>query len=465
MPQPFNYMLPDPSASVMQGVQQGLGIAQMKGQIDAQRQMQEANTLVLAEKQRVAEQTKLLQADLALASQNPTHSMLASMIVKYPQLSEQLKRGYDVQSGERQKAGIQQATQVYAALQSGKPEVAQQLLLEQSEAYANSGMEQEAKTAKVIAEMVKLNPAAALTSAGLMLAATMGPEKFTESFTSLQNEQRNAAKAPAELSEAQSKASKAAVDSKYAESNAVKDLEKKGWDIFKIQEDVKIAKENARIAAASAGLAREGNDLKRQELGLKIDEMKRTRDETVRTRMSELTTMRSGIDNSLNTIDKVLKNPELDNILGSVQGSDYYPHTMASMINPMSDSDERADALALVETVQSQAFLNNLMEAKAKGATFGSLTEKEGARLEAYVSNLRRKQSPKQFKASLTEAQRLLLKSRATASKLYGVPDTIPDTPAAAGSTDIDALLRKYGNPASGSPTAPAPKAGATGGW
>jgi hypothetical protein len=444
-------MLPDPSADVSRGVEQAMGIAQLKMQGDQVKQQGEANTLSLAEKQRAAEQTKLLQADLALASKNPTPSMLASMMTKYPQLSEQFKRTYDVLNTEQQKSRLGQATQVYAALQSGNPEMAQKLLSEQSEAYTNSGMEQEAKTANVLAEMVKLNPAVALTTGGLFLAHAMGPDKFTESFSSLQNEQRNAAKAPAELSEAQSKASKAAVDSKYAESNAVKELEKKGWDITKIQEDIKIAKENARIAAATAGLSRTGNDLKRQELGLKIDEMKLKRDETVRSRVSELTTMHAGIDNALNTIDQVLKSPELDNVLGSVQGSDYYPHTAASLVNPFSDSDERANALALIETVQSQSFLNNLMEAKAKGATFGALTEKEGAKLEGYVTNLRRKQSPKQFKANMKEAQRLLLKSRTTSSKMYGVPSTIPDTPAAAGSSSVDDLVKKYsGQPKAG---------------
>lgn len=442
MPQPFNYTLPDPSASVMQGVQQGLGIAQMKGQLDLQRQQQEANAMTVADKQRTEKQTKLLQIDLAAASQNPTPSMLASLMTKYPQLSEHFKKTYDVLNTEQQKARLGQATQVYAALQSGNPEMAQKLLLEQSEAFANSGMENEAKTAKVIAETIKLHPATALTSTGLFLAHAMGPEKFTETFTALQNEQRNAAKAPAELSEAQAKASKAAVDSKYAESIAVKELEKKGWDIYKIQNDAQIARENLKIAAASAGLEREGNDLKRQELGLKVEEMKRTRDETVRSKAADAESAYSNMDNMLNTADRILNTPfkVVESATGPISAR------MPTM------SQDTADFEQLVETLGSQSFLAQIPNIKGMGA----LSDAEGKKLQAALQNFSLKQSPKRLMENVREAQRLILKARKNVSERYGLPTTIPDTPAAAGSPNIDALLKKYGGSS---------QTGSTGAW
>ncbi|GAF80283.1 unnamed protein product, partial [marine sediment metagenome] len=92
----------------------------------------------------------------------------------------------------------------------------------------------------------------------------------------------------------------------------------------------------------------------------------------------------------------------------------------------------RADAIADLENIQSQSFLNNLMEAKAKGATFGSLTEREGDRLIGYVKNLKTKQSEKQFRSNLSELKRLLLKSRANTARKFGIPEPIPDTPEAA---------------------------------
>jgi hypothetical protein len=93
------------------------------------------------------------------------------------------------------------------------------------------------------------------------------------------------------------------------------------------------------------------------------------------------------------------------------------------------DADKRADAIADIETIQSQAFVNNLIEAKKSGATFGSLDKNEGEKLVSYVVNLKRAQSEQQFIDNLREVQRLLLKSRDNLSTQYGVPNNIPDRP------------------------------------
>lgn len=441
MAQPFNYSInvPDPSSSVMGGVQNALGIAKMV----SQRNLAEQQSLDLKNKR---EQQAQMQADLGTLAANPTPSALASMMVKYPTLSENFKRTYDVLSNEQKGARLDQATQVYAALESGRPEIAQQYLVDQAVAHRNSGQEKDAKVLEDLATLIKESPDTAKTSTGLFLASTMGPDKFAETFTKLQAEQRDAAMAPAKLTEAQARAQKAAVDARFAESMAVQDLNKKGWDIAKIQNDMAVSRDNSKIAALNANLRRETNDLKRAEIGQKLEDAKLKRDKNVRERAAEISSARSGIDNSISTIDRLVSNPELDNILGSVEGSSFYPTTLAGLVSPTGDSDKRADAVADLETIQSQSFLNNLMEAKSKGATFGALTEKEGDRLTGYVQSLKTKQSEKQFRDNLSEMQRLLLKSRANLSEKYGVPDTIPDTPAAQPSpATIDELLQKYG--------------------
>jgi hypothetical protein len=410
--------LPDPTQNVMSGVQSALGIANVQAQV--------------AEKQRAAEQQAQLQVDLGRVASNPSPSALASMMVKYPQLSEQFKRTYDVLNTEQQQSRLGQATQVYAALQSGKPEVAQQLLTEQAAAMRNSGQEQEAKTAETIAELVKLHPETAKTSTGLFLAHAMGPDKFTETFTKLQTEQRAAAKAPFELTEAQAKAQKAAVDAKFAESNAAVDLQKKGWDITKIQEDIKIAKENSRIAALNAVVSREGNTLKKQELGLKLEEMKQKRDEAVRTKVADVESARGNMDNMLNTADRILKTP-----IGVVE----------SAAGPISArmptlTEDTSDFEALVDTLGSQAFLAQIPNIKGMGA----LSNAEGEKLQAALQNFNLKQSPKRLMENVREAQRLILKARKNVAERYGVPDKVPDTPEAAPAAgEIDALLKKYG--------------------
>ena len=426
MAQPFNYMLnlPDPTNNVMSGVQNALGIAKMA----SERNVAEQKALDL---QRAREQQVTLESDLAKLSQNPTPSALASMMVKYPSLSEQFKRTYDVLNTEQQQARVGQASQVYAALQADKPDVAIQILGEQANAYRNSGMDKDAKTLDDLSELIRMNPATAKTSTGLFLASAMGPDKFTETFTKLETDRRAQEKQPFEVTEAQAKAQKAAVDAKFAESNAALDLQKKGWDITKIQEDIKIAKQNASIAALNAQIAREGNQLKREELSMKLQEMKDKRDTSVREKAADLESARANVDNMLNTADRVLKTPM--GVVGSAAGP------VSARMPTL--SQDTADFEELVNTLGSQAFLAQIPNIKGMGA----LSNAEGEKLQAALQNFSLRQSPERLMENVKEAQRLLIKARKNMTARSGLPETIPDTPAVSTSgADIDALVKKY---------------------
>ena len=440
MSQPFNYMLnvPDPTQSVMGGIQNALAIGNMM----SQRNLNEQKALDL---QKAREEQDQMKADLGTLSQNPTPSALASMMVKYPSLSENFKRTYDVLSTEQKDSRLGQATQVYAALQSGKPEIAQQLLTEQATAYRNSGQEREAKTLEDLSVLIKTSPETAKTSTGLFLASAMGPDKFTETFTKLQSEQREAELQPSKLTESQAKAQKAAVEAKFAESGAVLDLQKKGWDITKIQEDIKIARQNAGIAAMNAQIAREGNQIKREENQFKLQDMVQKReenqfklqdmvqkrDEAVRTKVADLEAVRTNMDNMLNTADRILNTPI--GVIGSAAGP------VSSRMPTF--SQDTADLEALVETLGSQSFLSQIPNIKGMGA----LSNAEGDKLQAALQNFSLKQSPERLLENVREAQRLVMKARKNMTVRTGLPETIPDTPAVGTSGgDIDALVKKY---------------------
>ena len=434
MAQPFNYMLnvPDPTQSVMGGVQNALNI----GNMVSQRNLAEQKALEL---QTAREKQAQMDSDLGALSQNPTPSALASMMVKYPSLSENFKKTYDVLSSEQKDSRVKQASQVYAAMQAGKPEVAQQLLLEQAAAARNAGMEQDAQAAETVAELVKLNPATAETSTGLLLASAMGPDKFAETFTKLQGERREAELQPSKLTESQAKAQKAAVEAKFAESGAALDLQKKGWDITKIQEDIKISKQNAGIAALNAQISREGNQIKREENQLKLQELVQKRDEAVRTKAAELESARTNMDNMLNTADRILKTPI--GVVGSAAGP------VSSLMPTL--SQDTADFEALVETLGSQSFMAQIPNIKGMGA----LSNAEGEKLQAALQNFSLRQSPERLLENVREAQRLVMKARKNMTARSGLPETIPDTPDVRTSGgDIDALVKKYtgGTPAAG---------------
>jgi hypothetical protein len=265
MPQPFDYTsgFKDPTQAVMSGARWFHATASCEGSDGS-------STGESADRQ-TADARRSCQA-------NATHSpaAIASLMVKYPEMSEQFKRGYDALGTEQQKSKVNMASQAYSSLLAGDNDTAASLLKGYGEAYRNSGMTQDADAADHMAELIKLHPETAKTTAGIYLASAMGPEKFQETFAKLESERRERDLEPSKLTEAQATARTAAAKANFAESDAAMDLQKKGWDIYKIQEDVKIAKENNRIAAIKAAADKETNDLKRQELKDKLKDAQLT---------------------------------------------------------------------------------------------------------------------------------------------------------------------------------------------
>lgn len=420
MPQPFNYILdlPDPTSNLVRAIN-------IKGAVDRQRQQEAAA-------QQAAQSRQQLQADLAALGPNATPAALSQLMVRYPQMSEEFKRTYDVLNSEQQKSRVDQASQIYAALEAGQPDMAQRLLAEQAEAYRNTGLDREAKTLEDLSELVRVSPETARTSTGLFLASAMGPEKFTSTFTSLERERAEKALDPEKLTEQQAKARKAATEARFAESEAVLDLEKKGWDITKIQEDIAIAKENARIAAIDKQLQREQNELKRQELQQKLADAQAARETKVREKIATVESARMNIDNMMNTADRILNTP-----IGVVEDA---AGPISSRL--MTLDQDTADFEALIDNLDAQAFLAQIPNIKGMGA----LSDAEGKKLAAALQNFNLKQSPQRLLENVREAQRLLLKARANIASRHGVPETLPDTPQVESSPeDIDAILKKYG--------------------
>ncbi len=411
-----------PLDSAVEGFKTGVGIQQIG--------------LAREKAERDAKSQQQLQIDLATLSRNPKASAsdFSSMMVKYPQLSEHFKRGWDTLNGEQQAGKLQSASQVYAAVNAGRNDIAVDLLTEQAKALRNGGNEKDAKAAETMAEFIKVSPGSAKTSVGLMLSSVMGPDKFAETFAKLGTERRSDEKHTPEMEEARAKATKAAVDARFAESIAVIDLQKKGWDITKIQEDIGIAKENSRIAAMNSAIGRETNQIRREELQLKRDEAVRKRDDDLKAKTAEVESARTNIDNFLNTADRIIATPlnvkraamgPLDSRLPTIQ-------------------QDVADFEALMENFDAQAFISQLPSMKGLGA----LSNAEGQRLSSALQSFSLKQSPERFNENVKEAQRLLQKARKSLAGKYGVPDNVPDTPAAAAATspeEVNAILQKYG--------------------
>lgn len=405
---PVNFNLANPSDAILQGVKFGSGMRAME-----QQQLAQQQALIAAQQQQQALQ------GLAM-NPNATHQDYARVMTMYPALAENLGKAFKVQEeGQRQQA-INFGSRVYAAQLAGNHELAAQLLRERAKADPD-----QAQHYTTMADLVEQSPAAARTIGALGLASAMGPEKFAEAFAKIGGEQRAEELQPSAVKKAEADANTALFDSvikgekaKVAAQEVALDLQKKGWDIRKIQEDIEISKQANRIAAMNAQTSRQGNDLKRRELEIKVQEAEQKLLDGVREKVATAEAGAANIDNMLNTIERIKKNPRLDDVLGAWEGR-----------MPALTSDVSADAIALIETLGSQAFLAQIPNIKGMGA----LSNAEGEKLQSALQNLSRKQSEAGFRESLDEAARLLKKGRANISRSTGVPLRKPDTPAAPG--------------------------------
>lgn len=410
-PNDYTIQQPNIAGSLMGGIQAGQ-------QLGAQQAAQEKHAQY--------------SADLQSYLSNPTAQGASAMMAKYPESQKAMSASFETFDKGQKEDIFKAGTQAYSAIQNGRPEVAAKILDDRILAAQNAG--QDTADLESLKQSLSQNPQAAAAGLGLTMSA-LNPDAWSK----IASERREAQMDPAKQTEAMAKASKASTDAKFAESAAVQDLQKGGWEIQKLANDINISKLNSQIAAMNAATARQGNDLKGQsnnlkfqELQLKIQDKIAERDAKVGEKVSSVQSGRAAIDNFLNTADKAINTPA--SVIESAAGT-------VSSVLPTYDQDV-ADFEETIKTLGSQAFLSQVPAMKGLGA----LTEAEGKKLESSLANLSLRQSPKKITENLKEAQRLMLKARSTLSDRYGVPDVIPDTPAAAPTpTGIDALLQKYG--------------------
>lgn len=452
---PINYLAGMPQIDLGASLQQGLQTGAMFGQIQAQQQAREQAMREAEEKQRRAEAFKL---NFAAYLEEPTAKRWAGLVAENPGMREALGDINKTLTADQVKAEQRELSELYAALGTD-PVIAAGLVDQRIQAAKNSGqpIEELEAVRRGIAENPKFVRAMTLGRLGSLPDG----DKIVKSILDAEEGQRKAELQPieirtrtaqagtaeaesviraadaqvapqmsvAKLNEQLAKASKEAVAAKFAESRAVQDLKLGDAQIRALATDEQIKRQNVAIASMNAQTARAGNDLKRQELQLKLDEMVAKRDSTVREKIASAEASASTVDNMLNTIQRIKRNPRLNAVVGGIEG-----RTPAVL-------GESVDAIALIETLGSQAFLSQIPQIKG----MGQLSNAEGDKLQAAFQNFSRVQSEKQFRANLDEATRLLEKARQGIAKGTGValpPVDTPAAPASGGKPPLSSFLK-----------------------
>ena len=440
---PINYAVDvqSPFEAAIGGFKLGADVAT----VQAAQQKRELENRALA-------QAQLQQVELANLYKNPnaTAADYARVSAFLPKDQAAIvTQGFEAQTKEKQQNTLRSGAQVYTAIKSGNLPVAEMRLKEQAEALRAAGKEKEAQGFDDLSNIIRINPTGAQTSIALTIAGLPGGKEFLESADKALSTIREEAEAPSKLKEAVAKASEAAVKAAnavatapddiakakaqrlleeakakeaqvtadFARAKATLDARQQAATLRKTDADILIDKENARIAALNAAAAKETNNLKRQELQQKIDDAKEKRDAADREQQALVSNQVADIDNFLNTAQRIKNTPK--DIIKSATGP-------VNQILPTLTTNV-ADFEALVEALGSQAFIAQIP--KIKGT--GSLSEKEGDKLQASLQTLSLKQSPERLIENVDEAVRLLTKVRGNIGLKYGVKEPALDVPAA----------------------------------
>jgi hypothetical protein len=430
---PINYSIDvqSPFQSALQGYQAGAAIR--NDQLQQQQQQQAVQ----------AQQAQQQALQRLMANPNPTAKDYSDATLLIPGMKEQFKQAWDMRNNDQQQNDLSHVGQVYAALQSNQPGVASQLLNNRAQALRNSGNEQDAKSAEIMAQVAETSPALAKSMIGLKLSAIPGGDKVITGATTLNQDSRAAelqpglvTKGAADASTAQSEAAIKAVAASNAPTATVLGNQKTAQEIKASELAGQISQIDAQIKAANSETERGKLTLEREKLVMEQTKLQQGQATNAQDSQNATT-------NALTTLGQIKAHP-------GFKAQDYGGPW--SKIKGMMPGTERQALQGWVDSLKGQLSYQNLMGMKAaspNGASgLGALSEGEQKMLAGLAGNL--DLDSKDFPKQLSQVERFLQKAQNTTVARGQLPTTgeafVMRHPIYGNVTEgqINALMRQY---------------------
>ena len=183
------------------------------------------------QRQLVANQKLIQEGFVKLRSPNATAADYANLSMLLPETqAKAVRESFAMRSVEQQQIALQESGQIFSAFQSGRPEIAIDLIQKKVDSLRNAGNEAGAKFAETWLNVAKENPKNAEDYFGFTISQMPGGDKVITSAIALGGEKRAAAKAPSELTTAIANADKALAEAKTAQATATSAPEKAAAD-------------------------------------------------------------------------------------------------------------------------------------------------------------------------------------------------------------------------------------------
>lgn len=239
MPAPIDYgvQIADPTQAFLGAFQTGASVQEARLKQE-QQQQQMANQKLIQEGFNKLRQPGANAADYANLS----------MLLPETQ-AKSVRESFNMLSGERQNAALQQSGQVFSAFKAGKPDIAISLLDQQISGKRNSGDEEGAKFLETWRDVAKENPKATEDYFGFTISQMPGGDKVITSAIALEGERRAKEKQPFEILKLSSEAIIKEQEAKFAPDKFLTDL-----NLTKEQiEQAKAARRASDAAAKKSG--------------------------------------------------------------------------------------------------------------------------------------------------------------------------------------------------------------------
>lgn len=418
MPGPFDYAgtfggEQSPLQAFTQGLQSGNAMQQIQ-LAEQQRQLQ------LQQAQAAQQRQQVMQSMAAQVAQNPTPQAIAQLSIAFPEISEQVKRSYDMLSPEQQQQRLQMGTSVYSAVLAKDNANASEQLRDYATAVDNSGDKQQAAVWRNYAKLIDTHPESANLIFGNALAGIMGPEKFAAAFGAIGKEQREQQLAPVELQLKQAEAAKTGAEAGIKTAEATGAPEKVALTNQELKEKIETAQAQRRIADLDTQIKQANSETERGKLVLERDKLQAEIGQKQQEKLQSAQDASDSATMALDTIKQIKEHPGLGNygkswMMQNLPSSLSEPGTKMRKIMAWFPGTQAKDLENLVGTLKSQNFLSAIQQMKSSGngATgLGSLTEKEGAKLDSAVASLDLDQSLPQFMKNLNTIEGILNKTQ-----------------------------------------------------
>lgn len=395
MVSPIDYRLDviNPFQQAMQGFNQGTQIAANQQALAAQRAEEERK-----QQQYLAMQQQ--QKDMYEFSQNPNKNFndFVTFTTRYPQLTEQYKKSWEIMDAGQRQQSLSTAAQVMSAIKSGSPQVAQDILEEQAKAYENSGQKESAFNMRRMKGLIQKDPSNIYTTLGLF-GSTVSPDEFAPMLEKMGSNERAEQKQPYELNQISANTAKT-----IAETN-----------------DIPLAAEDRRTGVQNQGKKIEyDNQYNYDKLSQDQQQFYDGLDKTERIEAAKLRASKA--ESSVQKVERLEKVENYANAAKQAADNAKNAARLAGLAKDYSGAFSIARQVPGnnfytfakdIETLKSQVFLTQIEKMRGLGA----LTDKEGDAIRSSIASLDISQHPDIVQKNLTTIAKQLSQAAQSANR------------------------------------------------